>query len=142
MCSCFGQNLDVPFTSQIPGGLFPGTRIWIRGAMHHCAKKFTIDFQCGPVAEKDDSAFHISMRPGEGVVRNTFQNYEWGPEERTSSFPFVPGQPYDIEIEVHNEKFSVRINGEHFFDYIHRIPLDMISYILIVGDTTLHYVGY
>lgn len=106
------------------------------------AERFTIDFQCGPVAERDDGAFHMSMRPREGIVRNTFENDEWGREERTSSFPFVAGRPYDIEIEVHSKKFSVRINGEHFFDFTHRIPMERISYILIAGNTTLHYVGY
>lgn len=111
--------------------------------MHHSADRFTIDFQCGPIWGQDDSAFHISVRPQQGaVVRNTLENKNWGPEERYGGCPIVPGHPYEIEIVAGFHRFNVRVNGSHFCEYNHRIPMHRISYILISGDTTLQYVGH
>lgn len=48
-----------------------------------------------------DVAFHFNPRFNDGgrqaIVRNSFINQKWGPEERQlESFPFAPGQPFEV----------------------------------------------
>lgn len=110
--------------------------------MPYSGDRFNVDFQCGSQVMQDDIAFHISVRPLEyAIVRNSFQYYNWCNEERFGSCPIVRGQPYEMEIHVEYDRFNVRINGNHFCSFQHRIPIQRISHIRIAGDTNLYYVG-
>ncbi|RWS26500.1 galectin-4-like protein, partial [Leptotrombidium deliense] len=102
---------------------------------------FAINLQTGPrVNPRDDIALHISpvFTPPPRVVRNTLQAQRWGPEESHGGFPFTPGTGFEILILVEHDEFKLAINGAHFTQYRHRIPLNLVSFIAVDGDVTIN----
>ncbi|XP_068945954.1 galectin-9 [Petaurus breviceps papuanus] len=129
----------LPFSTTIFGGLYPSRNIIISGTVLLAADKFTINLKCGK-----DIAFHLNPRFKEqAVVRNTQINYSWGSEERglPGFMPFTRGQPFTVQIicEVHCLKVSV--NGQHQFNYNHRVKnLCSINQLEVSGDIQLIHV--
>ncbi|KAK9408934.1 galectin-4 [Crotalus adamanteus] len=78
------------------------------------------------------------------VVRNSFLNGRWGPEENYLSFnPFQYGQYFELSICYDKHEFQVYTNGYPFFNYAHRyIPIEHIRTLKITGDVTLSYIKY
>ncbi|XP_055993101.1 galectin-4-like [Sorex fumeus] len=130
-----GCKLPVPFKKKICGGLMCRT-INIRGFIPCSAYSFAISFS---VENTRDIALHIKSYINRcAVVRNTFQNCCWGCEESCISYnPFVPGQYFDLSIQVSNCNFTVFANGRHFFDYNHRMSPCLVDTLEICGDVDL-----
>ncbi|XP_069612022.1 galectin-9-like isoform X2 [Ranitomeya imitator] len=98
---------------------------------------FAVNFQCGR-AEIDDVAFHFNPRLNQGlVVCNTKEQENWGAEEHKSEMPFQKGQLFEIQILVTKCEYKVSVNGRHFMEYYHRLPLHRISTLAIKGDVKL-----
>ncbi|XP_051849165.1 galectin-9-like isoform X3 [Antechinus flavipes] len=113
------QLYPLPFSTFIPGGLYPSRNIIVSGSILLTANMFTINLICG-----NDIAFHLNPRFTEkAVVRNTKINYTWGSEERSlpGFMPFTQGQPFTILIRCEMHCFKVSVNGQHQFDYNHRM---------------------
>lgn len=88
-------------------------------------------------------ALHLNPRVTKGVVvRNSFLNGQWGPEETSLSCnPFVPGQPFDLLICASPYGFKVFANGQHIFDYQYRtFVFTTVDMLTIAGDIRLSYV--
>eukprot|EP00069_Balaena_mysticetus_P003036 bmy_16324T0 len=101
---------------------------------------FVINFKVG---SSGDLALHINPRLNEGtVVRNSFLNGLWGAEERkVSNNPFGPGQFFDLSIRCGMDRFKVYANGQHLFDFSHRLSaFQRVDMVEIQGDVTLSYV--
>ncbi|CAD7088614.1 unnamed protein product [Hermetia illucens] len=142
MASLPAYNPPAPFLGHIPGGLYVGARLLIRGLMPHVADRFNIDLQCGPRHMQDNAALHLSIRPLEfTVVRNHFHNYTWGAEERIGGCPIRPGQYYEVDIRVEPGRYSIYIDGNHFCEFLHRIPFERVTHIHVGAGTTIQYVG-
>ncbi|KAM3852405.1 galectin-9-like isoform 2-T2 [Vipera latastei] len=134
------ENMTVPYTGNIPGGLGSNRTITVRGSIPMNAKRFQINLMAG-----QDIALHISLRMEQRtVVRNSFLYGRWGREERDLPFnPFQPGQFFELLIHCDNHKFKVYINGQPFFNFVHRyVPIEDICTIEIDGDVTLSYIKY
>ncbi|TEA42737.1 hypothetical protein DBR06_SOUSAS1610264, partial [Sousa chinensis] len=104
------------------------------------APSFVINFKVG---SSGDLALHINPRLSEGsVVRNSFLNGSWGAEERNVSYnPFGPGQFFDLSIRCGMDRFKVYANGQHLFDFSHRLSaFQRVDMVEIQGDVTLSYV--
>uniref|UniRef100_A0A8D2E1H2 Galectin n=1 Tax=Sciurus vulgaris TaxID=55149 RepID=A0A8D2E1H2_SCIVU len=133
-------NPPVPFVGKLHGGLAARRTVIIKGYILPTAKSFAINFKVG---SSGDVALHINPRMGEGsVVRNTRTNGSWGSEERKIPHnPFGPGQFFDLSIRCGLDRFKVYNNGQHLFDYSHRLPaFQTVDTLEIQGDITLSYV--
>ena len=80
--------------------------------------RFSINFVTG-----DDIAFHFNPRFNQNeVVRNTYSNGAWGPEERHGGFPFQEGEEFEVVIVCKEDQYEVSVGGQYFISYNHRIP--------------------
>uniref|UniRef100_A0A8C3X799 Galectin n=1 Tax=Catagonus wagneri TaxID=51154 RepID=A0A8C3X799_9CETA len=129
-----------PLTGRLQGGLLARRTIVIKGYVPPTGKSFVINFKVG---SSGDVALHINPRLTEGtVVRNAFLKGAWGPEERKISHnPFGPGQFFDLSIRCGMDRFKVYANGQHLFDFSHRLSaFQGVDTLEIQGDVTLSYV--
>uniref|UniRef100_A0A8B9Q522 Galectin n=1 Tax=Apteryx owenii TaxID=8824 RepID=A0A8B9Q522_APTOW len=98
--------------------------------------RFHVNLKAG-----EDIALHVNPRFEEKViVRNTLLNRSWGKEERSlpSKMPLSQGQNFSIWIYCDAQCFKMATNGQHQFDYKHRIPnLQQIDMLEVCGDVTL-----
>ncbi|XP_048185820.1 galectin-4 isoform X3 [Perognathus longimembris pacificus] len=133
-------NPPVPYTGRLQGGLTARRTIIIKGYVPPSGKSFAINLKVG---SSGDLALHINPRMGEGaVVRNSLLNGSWGSEERKISYnPFGPGQFFDLSIRCGLDRFKVYANGQHLFDFSHRLSsFQRVDMLEIHGDVTLSYV--
>ncbi|XP_055991661.1 galectin-4-like [Sorex fumeus] len=129
----------VPYMRRLQGGLMTCRTIVVRGFIPLSASRFFINFIVGTTG---DIALHINPRMDEkAVVRNSFQNGIWGTEETSISYnPFAPGQYFDLSISASTCNFTVFANGQHIFDYKHRVLVTMVDILEIGGNVALSYV--
>ncbi|XP_035889256.1 galectin-9-like isoform X2 [Phyllostomus discolor] len=140
MQSVPGQMLSpIPYFTAIPGGVFPSKSITVSGTVLPSAQRFHINLRSGT-----DIAFHLNPRFNENaVVRNTQINGSWGPEERglPQAMPFSRGQAFLVWIMCEGHCFKVAVNGQHLFDYYHRLKnLPSINNLEVGGDLQLTHV--
>lgn len=75
------------------------------------------------------------------IVRNHYQNFTWGPEERYGHSPIYFGQPFDILVLAEYSQYKIAVNGNHFCTFGHRIPLEKMSFVSISGHGAINYIG-
>uniref|UniRef100_A0A4W6CPY7 Galectin n=1 Tax=Lates calcarifer TaxID=8187 RepID=A0A4W6CPY7_LATCA len=142
MCGQPVYNPPVPYSNMIPGGMIPKRTIVIRGMVPYGANSICINFV---VSRTRDIALHINPRVREGiVVRNSEIGGSWGQEDRELSLnPFMEGQYFDMSIRCGNQRFKVFVNGQHLFDFVHRLQsfteVDMLE---IQGDVQISYIHF
>lgn len=114
--------------------------IRIRGHIAHTVSRFIqINVQTGPALRpSDDINLHLSIRLNDNViVRNHMKNQYWGTEERIGGCPIVRGQFVEMLILAQSHSFKVAINGKHFCEFNHRLPLNLARFIYIDGEMTI-----
>lgn len=130
----------MPYLGKIPGGLAHGAMIRIRGHIAQVLTNFIqINVQTGPaLGPSDDINLHLSIRPDQGIiVRNHMKNREWGAEERNGGCPIARGQFVEMLILGQANCFKVAINGKHFCEFNHRLPLTSANFIYVAGEMTI-----
>nr|XP_029136127.1 galectin-4 [Labrus bergylta] len=135
-------NPPVPYSNMIPGGMSPKRTIIIRGMVPNGANRMSINFM---VSRSRDVAFHMNPRVREGiVVRNSKIGGNWGQEDRELSMnPFKEGQYFDMSIRCGNQRFKVFVNGQHLFDFFHRLQsFSEIDMLEIEGDVQISYIQF
>ncbi|CAL8352103.1 unnamed protein product [Lota lota] len=135
-------NPTVPFNTMIPGGMSPKRTIIIRGMVPYGGERMCINLKA---SRSRDIAFHMNPRVREGiVVRNSMMEGNWGQEERGMSVnPFVEGQYFDMSIRCGNQRFKVFVNGQHLFDFAHRLqPFTQVDILEIEGDVQISYIHF
>ncbi|XP_008587376.1 PREDICTED: galectin-9 [Galeopterus variegatus] len=128
----------MPFCTSIPGGLYPSKSIVVGGTVLPHAQRFHINLNSG-----NDIAFHLNPRFNENnVVCNTQINGSWGSEERRpQQIPFGRGQAFLVCITCEGHCFKVAVDGQHLFEYYHRLKnLPAINNLEVAGDIQLTYV--
>nr|CAD7440071.1 unnamed protein product [Timema bartmani] len=105
---------------------------------------FSINLQCGPnVAPRDDIALHVSARFHENVIsRNSLHGLNWGPDELTGHMPLARAQGFEIIILCEPESYKIAINGQHYTQFIHRIPYQHVTHISIDGDVMVSLIQF
>lgn len=142
-------NPSIPYLGPVPGGVLSvGALLRVQGTPHATARCFAINLQCGPsVHPRDDIALHLSpvFSPPPRVVRNSIQQQQWGPEESHGDpFPLVAGQGFEIIVLVEHDHYKIAINGGHYAEFRHRIPIHRVTHIAIDGEVSvsmLHFEG-
>ncbi|XP_059471352.1 elastin-like isoform X2 [Neocloeon triangulifer] len=135
----------VPHVCPIDGGGFtPGKLIKLHGSSPPTATRFALNIQAGPnLNPRDDIVLHISAIFTENVVsRASYQSGMWGPEERTPTLPFARAQPFEIIVMCDNDCFKIAINGQHFTEFIHRMPFQKATHIVVEGDITISRISW
>ncbi|KAK9976960.1 hypothetical protein ABG768_018988 [Culter alburnus] len=127
----------VPYKSVIPGGLQPGKVIIIHGVISPQANRVVISLR-----HKHGIAFAYSPRFDENVVvRNTYQDGQWGAEERSELLPYKRGALMQVTIFCSHHQYEVFVNGEKTHTYKHRYTkLEEIDVLDIRGDMQLTFV--
>ncbi|XP_075690576.1 galectin-4 [Rhinoderma darwinii] len=132
-------NPSIPFRHPIYGGLRSGMSVYLQGMIPQHVNRFCVNFACGQ-HDGADIALHFNPRfDGKNrVVFNTFQGRTWGGEEKKKDlFPFHKGKQFEIVFHCNPASFQVNINGTHFFEYRHRIPLERVECVHVDGDVSI-----
>ncbi|XP_014389134.1 PREDICTED: galectin-9 isoform X2 [Myotis brandtii] len=127
-------NPVIPFSRATPGGLQYGHQVTVKGMfLPSCGSRFDVNFKMG--FSDNDIAFHFNPRFEDGgyVACNTRQKGQWGLEERMMINPFQMGIPFEISFLVENSGFQVKVNGNFFMNYIHRVPHHRVDTISFTG---------
>ncbi|KRX62780.1 32 kDa beta-galactoside-binding lectin [Trichinella sp. T9] len=129
------RQLKVPYLAKLENAIQPGQSLIARGLV--TGDRFDINFQQG-VHEHNGIALHVSCRQHEKVfVLNTFDEGCWKKETRFKS-PLKVGEPFDLRIRAHDDRFEMFANHKHVGDYKHMQPLTSINHLLITGTCELH----
>ena len=67
------------------------------------------------------------------VVRNTYTQGRWGPEETGGGMPLVPSTEFKLAITMRQDGYEISVNGEHFTQYKYRIPQDRSLTLMVTG---------
>ncbi|GCB82171.1 galectin-related protein-like isoform X2 [Scyliorhinus torazame] len=137
-------RLTVPFGGAIKGGMKPGKKIIVMGIVDPSPASFEISLCCGDSdVSPADVALELQASFPDQFVRNAFLSGEWGEEETSIPyFPFIPDQPFRLEIHCEYQRFRIFIDGHQLFDFHHRVlDLSAINVIKIFGDLQLTKLG-
>uniref|UniRef100_T1JGR1 Galectin n=1 Tax=Strigamia maritima TaxID=126957 RepID=T1JGR1_STRMM len=133
------DQVAMPYLGPIFGGMNPGKMIALQGTAHPAAQRFSINLQCGPnVNPRDDIALHVDVRfINSTIVRNALVMQQWGSEELHGPFPVARGQPFEFLILAEPHAFKIAINGLHYTEFNHRMPMERVSYLSIDGEVSV-----
>ncbi|XP_011606963.1 galectin-4-like [Takifugu rubripes] len=131
-------NPKIPYMGPIYGGLKDGMSVNIQGTAHEDMDSFMINLRSAE-SESSDIALHFNPRftGWDKVVFNSFENDSWGSEEKIRSMPFTKGQPFKIVFMVTTEGYQVKVDGQDFYTFSHRIPLERVCAIHIAGQVSI-----
>jgi hypothetical protein len=111
------NNPVLPCTRVITGGLNYDKEIQIIGLVLEHWKRFEVN-----LINIDDIALHFNPRFEENcIVFNTQRNERWGNEERLDWSAFSTSKYFQLNIRVENSCYSISINGQHVYNYKHRV---------------------
>ncbi|XP_055983208.1 galectin-9 [Sorex fumeus] len=129
----------MPYFTSISGGLSPSKNIFVSGFVPHNSHSFYINLRSG-----NDIAFQMCARISQNILaRNTQICNSWGQEECSlpRTMPFVRGQGFQVWILCESHCLKVAVNGQHLFEYKHRMAyLPGINNLEVGGDVQLSHV--
>ncbi|KAM5236343.1 galectin-4 [Ctenodactylus gundi] len=136
-------NPTLPYNQPIPGGLSLGMSVYIQGVANEHMRRFAVNFVVGQNSESD-IAFHFNPRfdGWDKVVFNSRQGGHWGEEERKNSMPFSRGQPFELVFLITAEQYKVVVNGNPFYEFGHRLPMQMVTHLQVDGDLQLQSINF
>lgn len=95
------------------------------------------------VTDSHDIALHFNPRLKENIIiRNTYQNSQWGDEERNGGSPLKAGCDLTLYIVCEERGYRIYINDSEYTFYSHRLPPTSITHLRIKGLLTLCSVIY
>uniref|UniRef100_A0A914XEK6 Galectin n=1 Tax=Plectus sambesii TaxID=2011161 RepID=A0A914XEK6_9BILA len=131
------KTFSIPYHSHLSERIEPGQTLIVKGQTFEDSKRFSINFQKDGVSNSVDIPLHLSIRFDENkVVLNSLSKGEWGKEER-KKVPFKKGEPFDIRIRAHDNKFVIFCDRKEFEEFEYRLPLTHITHMSIDGDIAL-----
>ncbi|XP_030627786.1 lectin, galactoside-binding-like b [Chanos chanos] len=141
--------LTVPFTGRIRGGMRPGKKIIVMGIVDPEPDSFDVMLTCGRDTEKEteelsDIALKLSARFSDRqFLRSACVSGKWSEEETAIPyFPFIPDQPFRIEIHCEHQRFRIFVDGHQLFDFYHKVKsLLAINSIRIDGSLQITKLG-
>lgn len=136
-------NPTLPYNQPIPGGLSVGMSVYIQGVPSEHMKRFFVNFAVGQ-SPGSDIAFHFNPRFDglDKVVFNSQQGGHWGKEERKREMPFRKGCPFELVFMILPEHYKVVVNGNSFYEFGHRLPLQMVTHLQVDGDVQLQSINF
>ncbi|KAJ8256624.1 hypothetical protein COCON_G00187760 [Conger conger] len=131
-------NPGLPYTGAIYGGLRPGMSLYFQGTVHKDATRFWINLQEGQVGDVS-IAFHFNPRfsPSAHVVMNSRVG-NWGGEETPGESAIQQGEDFQLLFIVTSEGYQIKINSSDYHLFKHRMPVEEVDAIDIMGDFDLN----
>nr|XP_012138100.1 PREDICTED: tectonin beta-propeller repeat-containing protein isoform X2 [Megachile rotundata] len=142
---------DLPFECILQNGFKHGSSLEITVCIHDDADRLSFNLVCytttfvkqKSVIESHDVALHFNPRLKENIiVRNTYQNGQWGDEERNGESPIKAGSDLTLKIICEVQGYRILIDDAEFTFYSHRIPPESITHFRMKGLMTLCSVLY
>jgi len=131
--------LRVPYLAKLDNVIQPGQSLVIRGTP--IGQKFDINLTVGPNVQNymgEDIGLHFSWRQKEkAIIMNSFEHGSWKKEEKHGGGVIHEGQPFDLRIRAHDDRFEIFLEHKRLADFQHRLPLSTLSHIFITGDVRL-----
>ena len=134
----------VPFSTHIPGGMFPNKIIAIKAHLPYDTSRFMINLQTGP-SEHDDIVFHFNGRMDQKtIVRNTRRGGVWESEERDlpHGFGLRHGDDIEIMIKACFDHFAMTVDGAPLTKYSYRMPVTSAVSLRVEGDIHIRHVKF
>ncbi|XP_029376586.1 lectin, galactoside-binding-like b isoform X2 [Echeneis naucrates] len=140
--------LTVPFSGRIRGGMRPGKKIIVMGIVDLEPDSFDVSLTCGRESDKEglpqDVALKLTARFSDRqFLRSARVSGKWTEvEASTVYFPFIPDQPFRIEIHCEHQRFRIFVDGHQLFDFYHKVKsLPCIDTVRIQGDLHITKLG-
>ncbi|XP_034040740.1 galectin-related protein-like isoform X2 [Thalassophryne amazonica] len=140
--------LTVPFSGRIRGGMRPGKKIIVMGIVDLEPESFDVSLTCGRDTEKEESQHDVALKlaarfADRQFLRSARISGKWTEEEAsTTYFPFIPDQPFRIEIHCEHQRFRIFVDGHQLFDFYHKVKtLPFIDTVRIRGDLQITKLG-
>jgi len=120
-----------------PCALHPGSRISLQGFINPGAQRFEVNLLNGYSGDSD-IAFHFNPRfDQQQIVKNWRINGQWQQEENTPiPYGLQPGQPFNIHIYCHHDRYQVLVQNQQFLEFRHRIPVGAVTAVQVKGDVS------
>ncbi|XP_037320937.2 galectin-related protein-like [Pungitius pungitius] len=140
--------LTVPFSGRIRGGMRPGKKIMVMGIVELEPDSFDVSLTCGRDSEKDGAPHDVALKltarfADRQFLRSARISGKWTVEEAsTDYFPFIPDQPFRIEIHCEHQRFRIFVDGHQLFDFYHKVKcFSSIDAVQIQGDLHITKLG-
>ncbi|XP_034294021.1 uncharacterized protein LOC117677723 isoform X2 [Pantherophis guttatus] len=129
-------NLALPYYHSVPGGLQPGTSVYMQGIVRKNAKRFRVDFTCSK-RKTADIPFHFNPRfEYEKFVLNSFQASRWG-DEKSCKMLLQKGEYFEVIFVVTEAEYQIIVNKKPVCSFQHRMPPERVQGIEVEGDLEL-----
>ncbi|KAF7665306.1 hypothetical protein LDENG_00147660 [Lucifuga dentata] len=128
----------IPYFGPIYGGLRDGVSIYIQGSIPEDITRFHINLLCGE-SESSDIALHFNPRfdGWDKVVFNSCQDGSWGSEDKIRDMPFSKGRPFEMVILTTSQGYQIKVNGQDFYMFEHRLSVERVRSMQIAGDVSI-----
>lgn len=144
------HNPPLPFCQPIFNSLKDGMTITISGLTKESIKKLEISLKCPQEndCETPDVAISLIVDFEAQEIRSKCRvNGQWVKEEKGRDFfPLKKNkqnQYFELKISVNENRFAISFNGQHYAEYVSRIPDFTKAYVLdIEGHINLVYVKF
>lgn len=140
--------LTVPFSGRIRGGMRPGKKIIVMGIVELEPDRFDVSLTCGRDSEKEETPHDVALKltarfTDRQFLRSARISGKWtGEEASTAYFPFIPDQPFRIEIHCEHQRFRIFVDGHQLFDFYHKVKsFSSIDTVQIQGDLQITKLG-
>ncbi|KAJ8280297.1 hypothetical protein GJAV_G00052910 [Gymnothorax javanicus] len=134
--SCFDTVITaMPTVMPLAGALKTNTSMNFTIPIPKDIPSFTIDLACGDGPDAD-IALHLNAQfePCASLGFNSFIFGRWDQEETITPMPFQRGTSYDLAFDISEEGYQVKVNDTEIHRYGHRIPVDQVQAMRIVGN--------
>ncbi|XP_040293760.1 galectin-9-like [Bufo bufo] len=132
------QENTVPFGTKFPSDIKVGTVFIINGTVPPLSDRIFMNFMCGS-DKSDDITFHFNPRFDEGkLICNTKRNNAYDTNEERSPLPLKKEDAFEFRFLVEEHAYQVSLNGDHLFDYCHRLSPDTVKTLVIMGCVLLN----
>ncbi|XP_030559031.1 uncharacterized protein LOC115761414 [Drosophila novamexicana] len=92
--------------------------------------------------ETRDVPLHIKFQFKKNhLIRNSRARKSWNREEISSPIPVRRGERFAVQVLVTSDCYLIAINGQHYAQYVHRMPFDAVAVIEVKGgvqDVQMH----
>ncbi|XP_046719934.1 uncharacterized protein LOC124395478 [Silurus meridionalis] len=135
------SNPILPYQTKIQGGLKPDMAILFNGTLPADSRRFEINLKTG-FSDDDDIAFHFNPRIGQYVYLNSFRKGSWEKEQTAPDKPFTKGAAFKLLLVIKTDRYEVYVNDVLHCVFKHRIPLEEVTTLAILGDVSLLFCGF
>ncbi|XP_021947922.1 tectonin beta-propeller repeat-containing protein isoform X2 [Folsomia candida] len=136
-------NGDFQFHYPLVRGFMPDSSLLLDISIPKGAERFSINLKGNTEAV---NAFHYNPRFSDAcVIRNSYDNGEWGEEERDGVFPFREGMSYTMCIECTQTHIITTITQKKtkfIFSFKHRVSPKCICNLFVYGDINVSSARY